>query len=82
MKKRVYDVILDLYQTQDITVQGRQIAFRNFGTAVLDQPIDDYTGLKKIETLLGYDREGAITITQTVPLHMTVLGIEYKLSVG
>lgn len=82
MKKRVYDVILDLYETQDITVQGRQIAFRNFGTTVLDQPIEDYTGLKKIETLLGYDREGAITITQTVPLQMTILGIEYKLSVG
>lgn len=81
-KKRVYDIILDLYQTQDITVQGRQIAFRNFGTDVLDRAIEDYTGLKKIENMLGYDREGAITITQTVPLHMTVLGIEYKISVG
>lgn len=81
-KKRVYDIILDLYETQDITVQHRQIAFRNFGTSVLDQPIDEYTGLKKIENLLGYDREGAITITQTVPLRMTVLGIEYKISVG
>jgi hypothetical protein len=81
-KKRVYDIILDLFETQDITVQGRQIAFRNFGTSVLDQPIDEYTGLKKIENLLGYDREGAITITQTVPLQMTVLGIEYKISVG
>jgi hypothetical protein len=81
-KKRVYDIILDLFETQDISVQGRQIAFRNFGTSVLDQPIDEYTGLKKIENLLGYDREGAITITQTVPLQMTVLGIEYKISVG
>lgn len=81
-KKRVYDIILDLFETQDITVQGRQIPFRNFGTSVLDQPIDEYTGLKKIENLLGYDREGAITITQTVPLQMTVLGIEYKISVG
>lgn len=81
-KKRVYDIILDLFETQDITVQGRQIPFRNFGTSILDQPIDEYTGLKKIENLLGYDREGAITITQTVPLQMTVLGIEYKISVG
>lgn len=81
-KKRVFDVVLDLYQTYDIAVQGRKIAFRQFGTGVLDQPIEPYTGLKKVENLLGYDREGAITITQNVPLPMTVLGIEYKISVG
>ena len=81
-KKRVYDIILDLYQTQDISVQGRQIVFRNFGTDVLDRSTEDYTGLKKIENLLGYSREGEVTITQTVPLHMTVLGLEYKISVG
>lgn len=81
-KKRVYDIVLDLYQTYDIAVQGRKIAFRQFGVGVLDQPIEAYTGLKKVENLLGYDREGAITITQNVPLPMTVLGIEYKISVG
>jgi len=81
-KKRVFDIIIDLYQTQSVNVQGREIAFRQFGTNVLDQAVADYTGLKRVDTLLGYDREGAITITQTAPLKMTVLGLEYKISVG
>lgn len=81
-KKRVYDIIIDLYDTQSINVQNREVAFRAFGTSVLDQAVKSYTGLKRIDTLLGYDREGAITITQTNPLKMTVLGLEYKISVG
>lgn len=81
-KKRIYDVIVDLYQTQSLQLQGREIAFRNFGTSVLDQPVQAYTGLKRVDTILGYDREGAMTLTQNVPLKMTVLGIEYKVSVG
>jgi len=32
--------------------------------------------------LLGYDASGQITITQTKPMKMTVLGLEYKMSVG
>jgi len=81
-KKRIYDIIIDLYQTQSLNVQGREVPFRTFGTNVLDTSVSPYTGLKRIDTLLGYDREGAITITQTAPLKMTVLGIEYKISVG
>ena len=81
-KKRVYDIIIDLYDTQSINVQNREVPFRSFGTNVLDQAVQSYTGLKRIDTLLGYDREGAITITQTNPLKMTVLGLEYKISVG
>ena len=82
LRKRVYDITADLYETQNLTIQGRNVAFRQFGEDVLDSPVADYTGLKKVECLLGYDREGAITITQNQPLKATVLGIEYKLSVG
>lgn len=81
-KKRVFDIIVDLFETQSLSIQGREIAFRNFGQSVLDRSVTDYTGLKRVDTLLGYDREGAITITQNDPLKMTILGIEYKVSVG
>lgn len=81
-KKRIYDVIVDLFQTQSLQIQGREIAFRNFGEGVLDDPVQEYTGLKRVDTILGYDREGAMTLTQTVPMKMTVLGIEYKVSAG
>ena len=82
MRKRVYDITADLFETQNLTIQGRNVAFRQFGENVLDSAVVDYTGIKKVECLLGYDREGAITITQNQPLKATILGIEYKLSVG
>jgi len=31
---------------------------------------------------LGYGYDGQITIGQTVPLKMTLLGIDYKVSIG
>jgi len=31
---------------------------------------------------LGYSYDGQLTITQSVPLKMTVLGVEYKVSAG
>ena len=45
-------------------------------------PISEYTGLKTAHGLLGYANTGQITLTQTEPLAMTVLGLEYKLSTG
>lgn len=81
-KKRVFDVIVDLFETKSLNVQNREIAFRRFGGGVLDQPPEAFTGLKRVDALLGYDRDGTITITQSAPLPMTVLGIEYKVSVG
>lgn len=59
------------------------------GTAVQDgvatfglSVIAEYTGLKTAHGLLGYANTGQITLTQTDPLPMTVLGLEYKLSTG
>jgi len=45
-------------------------------------PVSEYTGLKTAHGLLGYANTGQITLTQTEPLAMTVLGLEYKLSTG
>ena len=32
--------------------------------------------------MLGYDRDGQMTFSQTDPLFFNLLGIEYKVSVG
>ena len=50
-----------------------EIPFRTSATA-MGQPIASFTGDKRV-TNLGWDREGQITIEQTQPLPMTVLGI-------
>ena len=52
------------------------------GVASEPSSIAEYTGLKTAHGLLGYANSGQITLTQTDPLPMTVLGLEYKLSTG
>jgi hypothetical protein len=81
-KKRIFDCSADLFETQDLVIQNRAIPFRQFGLAVLDEAIEPYTGLKKVGSILGYDEEASVRITQSQPLQMTVLGLEYKVSVG
>lgn len=82
VKKRVVQVDALLNETKDLVINGKQISFRNFGVNILDTPIQAFTGLKTAHGILGYSATGQITLTQNVPLPMTVLGLEYKLSVG
>lgn len=82
VKKRIVQVDALLNETKDLVINGKQISFRNFGTSVLDTPVQAFTGLKTAHGILGYSATGQITLTQNVPLPMTVLGLEYKLSVG
>lgn len=82
VKKRIVQVDALLNETKDLVINGKQISFRNFGTGVLGQAIQPFTGLKTAHGILGYSATGQITLTQNVPLPMTVLGLEYKLSVG
>jgi hypothetical protein len=81
-KKRIFEVNAELFETQAISINGKEIPFRRFGTDILDDDVAEFTGIKTLHGILGYNYDGQITITQTVPLKMTVLGIDYKLSAG
>jgi hypothetical protein len=81
-KKRIVKVNAEVFQTQAMTINGQQVAFRNFGEGVLDTSVVPFTGVKTIGPLLGFVDEGTITVTQSVPLAMTVLALDYQLSVG
>jgi len=82
VRKRIVQVDAILNETKELVINGKQISFRNFGPGVLDTAIDAFTGVKTAHGILGYSATGQITLTQNVPLPMTVLGLEYKLSVG
>jgi len=81
-KKRILEVNSEHFESQAVTVNGEQVAFRQFGEDVLDIAVQPFTGIKKSGPLLGFSNEGKITITQTVPLQMNVLALDYKVSVG
>jgi hypothetical protein len=81
-KKRIFEVNAELFETQSLLINGSLIPFRSFGTNVLNSSVQEFTGIKTINGMLGYSYDGQITVTQDVPLKMSVLGIEYKVSIG
>jgi hypothetical protein len=58
------------------------VPFRNFGSELLDEPVPVFTGIKRLDGVLGYSRDAQITITQTLPLKMNLIGLEYKVAVN
>jgi hypothetical protein len=81
-KKRILEINSEHSDSQAVTVNGEQVAFRSFGEDNLDISIQAFTGVKRSGPLLGYVNEGKITISQTVPLPMNVLALDYKVSIG
>ena len=72
-KKRIVDATALVYLSQNLTLDAKDFAF----TAARF-----FTGKKRRKPMLGYDREGQLTFSQSAPLFFTLLGIEYKVSVG
>ena len=81
-KKRILEINSEHFESQAVTINGEQVAFRQFGENNLDLPVQPFTGVKTSGPLLGFANEGKITISQTVPLPMNVLALDYKLSTG
>ena len=82
VKKRIVQVDAVVANTQNLSINSKLVPFRNFGVSVLGAPVAEFTGTKTVHGLLGFSGTGQITITQTEPLKMTLLGLEYKMSVG
>lgn len=81
-KKRIFEINAELFETQAMSINNKEIPFRKFGTNILNDDVEEYTGIKTLNGVLGYSYDGQLTITQSVPLKMTVLGVEYKVSAG
>ena len=73
-KKRIVRVVLDLYESLGVLVNGYEMPSRQLGTSVLGSTPDPFTGIDEI-FLNGWDRLAQVSITQTDPLPMMVLGL-------
>lgn len=81
-KKRIVEVNAMVLETQHMKINGIEVPFRTFDTTgILDADIPEFTGTKVVHGILGYSNEAKITITQTYPLKLTLLGMEYKIAV-
>ena len=80
-KKRIVEVNALILETQNLVINGNLVPIRNLGDDALDSPVPEFTGTKTLHGILGYNNDGQITVTQSVPLKLTLLGLEYKVSV-
>lgn len=80
-KKRIAQVNALLYKTQNIKINNNLVPIRSLGSGALGSPVPEFTGTKKLYGILGYSNEGKITVTQTAPLKLTLLGLDYRISV-
>jgi hypothetical protein len=81
-KKRILEVNALLYETQHLRINNVLVPIRTLDTeGVLDESTPSFTGTKVINGLLGYSKDGQITVSQELPLRLTLLGLEFKLSV-
>ena len=81
-KKRIVKANLILDNTQNIKINGSEVPMRKLGADFLDQGITKFTGTKQIGPFLGYDLKGQIEITQSQPMFMTLLNLDYRVSVA
>jgi len=80
-RKRVLEVNALLFETQNIVINDNLVPIRSLGSGALDVKTPEFTGTKTLHGILGYSNDGQITITQSAPLKLTLLGLEYKVSV-
>lgn len=79
-KKRIVEVNAIVHESQHMIVNGVPVQFRAFNAPTLNTPVPSYTGTKTVQGMRGYTQDGQITVTQNLPLRLTLLGMEYKLS--
>ena len=81
-KKRIVEVNVIVNQSQHLNINNQPVPFQNLDNPLLDIAITPFTGIKRLNGVRGYSREAVIEVTQTLPLKMTLLGLEYKVAVN
>jgi hypothetical protein len=77
LKKNTSEINLELYQTKNITLNGKRLDFNGFNETVTSS---GFTGIKRTKGQRGWDLTGQVTISQDKALPMTVLSIAKKVN--
>jgi len=80
-KKRIVEISAVLNETQNLIINNQPVAFRLFDNPLLDDPIPEFTGIKRVNGVLGYNREQSIEVSQDLPVKMNLLGLDYRVAV-
>ena len=80
-RRRILEVTPILHRSQNLTLNGREISLQTLPLSG-SGAVPTFTGIKKTQGFLGYDRDAQITISQSQPVFFTVLAMDYKVSIG
>lgn len=80
-QKRVIEVTVLLYDTSHIEVRKNKVPIRRIGIDDLDNPVPKRSENLTIYGLLGWDNKITISIGQTIPLPMQLLGVAYRVRI-
>jgi hypothetical protein len=80
-KKRIVEISAVLNETQNMIINQQPVAFRLLDNPLLDDPIPEFTGIKRVNGVLGYNREQSIEVSQDLPVKMNLLGLDYRVAV-
>lgn len=77
-KRRVSEVVMRVYETSDLYVEGKPVPFRSLGPSLLDVGLQKFTGLATVNGPEKQDEEGRISFTQQEHLPFTLLAVNRK----
>jgi hypothetical protein len=80
-RRRILEITPVLYRSQNLTLNGREVSLQSLPLSGAGA-VPTFTGVKKTQGFLGYDRDAQITISQSQPVFFTVLALDYKVSIG
>jgi len=77
-KKRISEVTAMLYETSHLVINSNSVAIRRIGVDTLDTGVPKRTENLQVKGILGWNDEIQISVGQTLPLPLTLLGMSYK----
>jgi hypothetical protein len=77
-KRRILRVSAQLYQANGIKINGKAITDKGFGAGVLGVAPIGFTGIKTVP-MLGYSKTTQVSVTQSDPAPMTLLGLTLEI---
>jgi hypothetical protein len=80
-RKRVIEATVMLYETSHAIVSKNDVTIRRIGVDHLDSPVPKRSENLKIQGLLGWSDEVQVSVGQTIPLPMQLLGLAYRVRV-
>jgi hypothetical protein len=80
-KKRIVEISAVLKDTQHMLMNDQPVITRALDNPLLDLAVPTFTGIKRVNGVLGYRNEQAIEVSQNLPLKMNLLGLDYRIAV-